>query len=490
MVERNGGVIRSVAWAEFFPWLNIFKTFRLAIGFRALAMSALAVLLTTTGWAIFGHIFSTKNTSTAWLETYAGCPWKALTDMVPDQPGILGGSPQKAMDFSVSEIKSDEKDAIDVVTPKATEAEQSKTSSPDKIVSEKEFIAAMTKAAKQGKTQLFQEPLTGSWSFLSRPLWSGFGLDVSFRQAICLICCGLWSLAIWAFFGAAITRIAAVQLAANERITWGAALRYACSKFFAYFFAPLFPLGGIALAAIPVLIFGWLLRFGFSAMLVGLIWPVFLVSGLIITLLLLGLIFGWPLMWPTISTEGTDSFDALSRSYAYVYQRPLHYLFYITVASIFGLLGWIFVMNFASAVVWTTYWAASWGAGANRVGQIISYEKLAGMSYTGAWLIHFWTGLAKLLAVGVSFSYFWNAYAAIYLLLRRNVDATEMDEVYLDADEGEAKFGLPKIVLDDAGAPEVEEKGAATASASEEKTPETAPPKVGGDDDVPNPPSP
>ena len=33
-----------------------------------------------------------------------------------------------------------------------------------------------------------------------------------------------------------------------------------------------------------------------------------------------------------------------------------------------------------------------------------------------------------------------------------------MDEVYLDADEGEAKFGLPKIVLDDAGAPEVEEK--------------------------------
>ena len=76
-------------------------------------------------------------------------------------------------------------------------------------------------------------------------------------------------------------------------------------------------------------------------------------------------------------------------------------------------------------------------------------------------MIHFWTGLAKLLAVGFGFSFFWNAYAAIYLLLRRDVDATEMDEVYLDADEGEAKFGLPKIVLDDAGAPEVQENSAA-----------------------------
>ena len=74
-------------------------------------------------------------------------------------------------------------------------------------------------------------------------MWEGFGLHVTFGNTCCLICCGLWSLAIWAFFGAAITRIAAVQLAANERITWGAALRYACSKFFAYFFAPLFPLG-------------------------------------------------------------------------------------------------------------------------------------------------------------------------------------------------------------------------------------------------------
>ena len=86
-------------------------------------------------------------------------------------------------------------------------------------------------------------------------------------------------------------------------------------------------------------------------------------------LLLLGLIFGWPLMWATISTEGTDSFDALSRTYAYVFQRPLRYLFYAVVAALLGWLGWLLVENFAAAVVWLALWAASWGsgAGAHRV---------------------------------------------------------------------------------------------------------------------------
>ncbi len=175
------------------------------------------------------------------------------------------------------------------------------------------------------------------------------------------------------------------------------------------------------------------------------------------TLLLLGLMFGWPLMWGTISTEGTDSFDALSRSYAYVFQRPLHYLFYAIVAAIFGWLGWLLVQNFASGIIWMTYWAASWGATDELVGKVMSGGDITGMGNAGAWLIHFFTGCVKLLAVGYLFSYFWTASVAIYFLLRRTVDATEMDEVFLDADEGEKSFALPKIVTDEHGAPVVSE---------------------------------
>jgi len=63
------------------------------------------------------------------------------------------------------------------------------------------------------------------------------------------------------------------------------------------------------------------------------------------TLLLVGVLLGWPLMWATISVEGTDSFDALSRTYAYVFQKPLRYAAYIGFAVIIGLLGWIVVEN-------------------------------------------------------------------------------------------------------------------------------------------------
>ncbi len=58
------------------------------------------------------------------------------------------------------------------------------------------------------------------------------------------------------------------------------------------------------------------------------------------------------------------------------------------------------------------------------------------------------------MAVGYLYSYFWVSAAAIYLLLRRNVDDTELDEVRLD-EEGNETFGLPEISTDEAGAPVV-----------------------------------
>ena len=42
------------------------------------------------------------------------------------------------------------------------------------------------------------------------------------------------------------------------------------------------------------------------------------------TLILLGLTGGFNLMYPTIAVEGSDSFDAISRSFSYVYARPAH----------------------------------------------------------------------------------------------------------------------------------------------------------------------
>jgi hypothetical protein len=94
---------------------------------------------------------------------------------------------------------------------------------------------------------------------------------------------------------------------------------------------------------------------------------------------------------------------------------------------------------------------------------------LEGAGWYGAWLIHLFVGCVKLLAVGFLFSYFWTASTAIYLLLRRDVDATEMDEVYLDADASEQDAGLPAIAKAQSAAPaEKDESGATNGNATEE----------------------
>ena len=199
----------------------------------------------------------------------------------------------------------------------------------------------------------------------------------------------------------------------------------------------------------------------------GIFWPLALLGGLLMAILLLGLLFGWPLMWATISAEGTDSFDALSRSYAYVFQRPLHYLFYAVVATLFGLLGWLLVSNFAAGVVAVTYWAASWGYGGNPAALVAS--GCEGIGSVGIALIRIWVAVVKLLAVGFLFSYFWTASTAIYFLLRRDVDATEMDEVFLEEEEEQQGYGLPPLETDSQGAPVVADKPAGDEVPQEEQ---------------------
>ena len=66
----------------------------------------------------------------------------------------------------------------------------------------------------------------------------------------------------------------------------------------------------------------------------------------------------------------------------------------------------------------------------------------------GLRLIRFWIDLGLTVAMAFVFSYFWTATTAIYFLLRRNVDATEMDEVYIPEEDD---HGLPPLDHDAAG---------------------------------------
>ena len=71
-------------------------------------------------------------------------------------------------------------------------------------------------------------------------------------------------------------------------------------------------------------------------------------------------------------------------------------------------------------------------------------------------ILGFWDSCIALLVAGYVFSYFWTAIARIYLLLRLQVDGTEMDEIAFDEQaESEATYSLPPLVTDESGVPRV-----------------------------------
>jgi hypothetical protein len=300
----------------------------------------------------------------------------------------------------------------------------------------------------------------------------------------------LVSLATWALFGGAITRIAAVQIArANERVSMADALRFAWVRYKSYFFAPVFPLVFLVIIVGILFLFGmaeaW--TFVLGDILGGLLWPLALLAGLVMAVVLVGLA-GWPLMYTTISAEGSDSFDAISRSYSYVYQAPWHYLWYAAVALAYGAVVIFFVGFMGSLVVYMTKWSVTLGPttnsrepsylfqwaptsfgwrdlllsksdnsqvrdAVNERGDVVRERVFKPEVDTNqpnwhnniaTFFVTIWLYLLFLLVVGFSYSYFWTASTMIYLLMRKKVDETELDEIHLE-EEPEQPFPSPVV---------------------------------------------
>jgi len=406
------GTIRQIAFAELFPWLIMVRALRLALQMRLLALAAVAMALTIGGWWGISAMFSGDPELKAWAAAYGH--WPAASDsprtkiemMKRTAPGIEG--PESAL-----------------------------FGPPD--------FGALPES----------NPIVTAWRNLSGPFRQLFEPVLSVTGLAFLLLCGLWVDIVWAFFGGVITRLIALQVAREERGSMRAAVRFVRGRYRSYFAAPLYPLLGVLLFVVPVALVGLIGHLGSAGLLtLGIIWPLFLLAGLVITILLVGLLFGWALMWPTLSAEGSDGFDALSRTYSYVYQRPLYFAFLVMLASVLGAIGWLFVRFFAALVVYTTAWAVSWGSG----GAVLSVAALAESAPTAAALIGFWQGAVQLIASSFVYTYFFSAATIAYFLLRQQVDGTETDEVFVE-DQPE-KYGLPSLTPDAAGVPTVTDDAA------------------------------
>ncbi len=175
----------------------------------------------------------------------------------------------------------------------------------------------------------------------------------------------LWNLAVWSIFGGAICRIAAVQFARDQQIGIRRALVFSLSRFFGYFSAPLMPLVGVGILWILCVIGGWIGRIpaGIGEGLLGVLWGLELLFGFLMAIVLIGAGLGWPLMFATISVEGTDGFDGLSRAYNYVFERPLYFVWQAILTMLYGSISIFFVALMAQFLTYLAVWGVSWGRG-------------------------------------------------------------------------------------------------------------------------------
>ncbi len=535
---------REATWRHLLPWTELFRGFQVAIDFNKILLAAAGILVMAFGWWLLAVIFTVNfkapprdlgEYSSAFPDEHKRWEqfrrdrdeWNLMYETAgigdPDQP--YGKYDVLDLAGSVQEYKD--------VTAALTAHKQDIRAALEELRRDNKLSEQKVRVyeAKYGKAKPYARLSTWPWwedrgpnPFLlvtgqagipweAGRFWDWFLRDqllvmieplVKFVQPIVsffsprstgytstyFFFVMLWTLATWALFGGAITRSAAVQLTRGEKIGLREAVRFTLKRLGSYLMAPLFPLIVVLGVLILMLIFGWfhMIPVLGDIFLDGFLWWLMLICGLVMAVTLIGLV-GWPLMSATISTEGTDSWEAVSRSYSYVFQRPWHYIWYSLVAIAYGAVLVFFIGFVASLMVYLAKWGVSLTPGSSMANREPSYlfvyapksfgwrtlllegatvdgrkvvdngqiqqsvyddffgnpdeskDRLHFWNKVGAFLVAVWLSISFLLMLGFGYSYFWSASTIIYLLMRRHVDAAELDEVYLEEDEQEGSYG-------------------------------------------------
>ena len=296
----------------------------------------------------------------------------------------------------------------------------------------------------------------------------------------------VWTLAVWSLLGGAIYRIAAVHFAREEKISIGQALRFSRSKCFSFFCAPLVPIVVILACGLLLAVGGLVGSIPFiGPFIMAVLFGLAILIGVGIAFMLIGLVAGLPLMYPAIAVEGSDSFDALSRSVSYVFARPFRAILYGVVAAIYGTITYLFVRLFAFIALLAAHTFVKWGVigggtgvGPNADALDVLWARptfwdlwtpnayaMGGFDSVSGFILSIWVLIVAGLVTAYLVTYFASASTSIYYILRRRVDATDLDDVYVEEEPEE----LP------AEAMEPEDKAPAPEPAAEEKPAEEPP---------------
>ena len=259
---------------------------------------------------------------------------------------------------------------------------------------------------------------------------------------------------VWAYFGGMISRIAAVNLTKDEGLEFSKALSFAGKKYLAYFSPWIICALGFLFFFLCNYVGGWVGRIPVvGELLIAIFLPFAILSGFIMVFIIIGFIFGASFFCSTISVEGSDSFDAISRSFSYLYSRPWHYIFYNLVACVYGAVTTVFVWIFGLLMIGVALWAGQLGMGTkfNEMIGVLHLDKVifthgvppppgqevSGTVLVAGYIFGVWLVIVVGLLISYVVSYKISSQTIIYLLLRKKVDDIDVKEIYEETEDEE-----------------------------------------------------
>jgi hypothetical protein len=272
-----------------------------------------------------------------------------------------------------------------------------------------------------------------------------------------------WLLVLWSLVAGAISRVYAVRIARDESIGASEGLAFSFSNLRAFLQAPLFVAGAAALflaaaalagaaSAVPTV----------GPFLQAVLQPLAYLAALVVVVIAIGGVFGFPLMQAALATERNGTLDAISRTFSYVFTKPVLYIascsIVVLVASVIAAFGGAVIGVVQRAMMFGAQWNADPSApldARRAIGDGISFgasdhavlgwpklvERVQDVPH--AWIYVSWgvTVLAALVVHGWVLSYFVGGLTDTYFLLRREVDGIDDGEVYTEG--AEATLGEP-----------------------------------------------
>ncbi|MDB4863228.1 hypothetical protein OAI33_08070 [Pirellulaceae bacterium] len=444
-MANNYDTVKGVDWREVFPWTALTRAFTVAVSIPVLLLASFGVGLTVSGWAIAESLLVPEQLTLA--------PAGVTTD---EMESVSHQGDTFAEDTALQKAAE---------TPFVDGSEQI----PETTVAVQppgHFAPAMGSIADGDTRSVFERLLVGEGLMLVADLHDMLlggdrELDAKTSYAICIIDF-VWLLIVWGFFGAMITRIAVIRIGRGEKIGLKEAMADVRKKYISYVMSPVFVLVSCFVLSLPIVLISLLLNFDIGVLLASVLWIVAIVASVGVAVLLTGFFFGWPLMWPTISAEEDgDVYEATSRTFAYTFQAPIQYLFYVSISLAIWVPSVMLVQNFTSLAEQVVFSGMNVAADEGQLIQDyltgkVSLDGQSQIFIMGANIISGLHWFAHLMADAFCVGFFFASFSGIYLLLRRFVDHTPLDEVFVIDDR--TKYGLEDLIQQSA------EQSAETAS--------------------------